>query len=275
MRISDEQARELWQRAAAMQTDADKNVSALVPVEQQGLTLEQVALAAEGAGIDPDRVRVAVAEQQLPDAHGIDPKLWTARWVRALLREPDVIEVSHLINAKPSAVFDALKSVAARPTFDLVLETTVGNNPVKDAVLVYRRVTDKTKFQDDLDWADARVLLCTIREEDEQTRLRIRVPLFRRGLNLGLMGGASGIVGFGGLSVANGIVASVPAALATTTAAALLPVVGFIAGAGVAVGIYKALYRVTYKGGLSAVRQLVQTVATEAESASSVAAERE
>ena len=57
--ISEEQARELWRRALQLQNAAEREAPephALVPASR-GLSLDQVAGAAEAAGIDADYVR--------------------------------------------------------------------------------------------------------------------------------------------------------------------------------------------------------------------------
>jgi hypothetical protein len=266
LRISDEQARELWRRAAELQAAAERGHQRALVSDTSGLSLEQVAQAAEGAGIDPDYVRVALAEKQLPDADALDRDLWTARWLRRILREPDAIEQSRTIAASPSAVFAALRSVAAKPSFDLILESTIGSDPVRDAVLVYRLGSDDSNFQDNLDWADARVLLFTIRPEGDQTRIRVRVPLFRRGINLALTGGASTLLGAGGMTLGASASAALPAAITATAAFAMLPVaLGGIAGAALGIGVYRGLYRWVYRDGAAAIGKLLQAIAMEAE----------
>jgi hypothetical protein len=137
---------------------------------------------------------------------------------------------------------------------------------VRDAVLVYRLGSDESNFQDHLNWADARVLLFTIRQEAEQTRIRVRVPLYRRGINLALTGGASTLVGAGGMSLGASASAALPAAITATAALAMLPVaVGGLAGAALGVAIYRGLYRWVYRAGASAVGKLLQAIAMEAE----------
>jgi hypothetical protein len=266
LRISDEQARELWRRAAELQAAAERTQQRALVADSSGLSLEQVALAAEGAGIDPDYVRVALAEKQLPDAEALNRDLWTARWLRKILREPDAIEESRVINSSPAAVFAALRTVAGKPSFDLTLESTLGSDPLRDAVLVYRLGSDDSKFQDNLDWADARVLLVTIRAEGEHTRIRVRVPLYRRGINLALTGGASTILATIGTSAGVSASAALPAAIAGTATLAMLPVaLGGIAGAALGIGLYRGLYRWVYRDGVTAIGKFLHAIAAEAE----------
>lgn len=263
-RLTDEQARALWERAAQLQAAAENRPRAL-PAESSDLSLEQVALAAEGAGIGADYVRVAMAERQLPDGAAIDPGLWTARWLRAILREPDALDLSRTIDAAPAPTLAALKTVIMRPAFELVQEAVVGEDPLVDAVLVYRLARTKgSSFHESLDWTDVRVLLFTLRAADEGTRLNVRVPFFRRGLNLTFTGGLAGLVGAGGMS-AGSAAASLPL-LAGLGAAAMLPVAGAVAGGVVGVGLFRAFYRSAARDGAQHLTRLLHAVAEEAES---------
>ena len=265
MNISDQEARELWRRAAELQAAAERgNNRAIIPAGS-GLSLVQIAQAAEGAGIDPDYVRVAVAEKNLSDADRIDRNLWTARWLRVILREPDSIDLSQLVEATPAEVYSALRTVAARPNIDLMLEHTVGEDPLHDAVLVYRMGNDKSAFQDSMDWSDARVFLFTIRPENDATRLRVRVPLYRRGINLALTGVFTTALSAGGMSAGAAASGALPAAIAAAGAIAALPVaIGGVIGGVLGMTAYRALYRWTFRDGEKAVARLLQAIAMEA-----------
>lgn len=262
-RITEDQARELWRRAAELQATEQQHSERVLPVERTsgGLSLEQVAIAAEGAGIDPDFVRVALAEKQLPDSDRIDQNLWSARWLRRLLRQPDVLDVQRIIAAPPAGVLDALRSVGAKPTFEMMHEETIGEDPVLDGVLVYRIVSANTDYHRDLNFADVRVLLFRIRPHEGGTRLHVRAPLFRRGVNLAITGGAAGLTGWLGA----GLGGALPV-LAGSAALAFAPVaLGATAGAVAGVAAYRKLYRGFYDGGAGALKRLVQAVAVEAE----------
>jgi len=140
-RFEDDEARELWRRAAELQLAAEQESqkrAALAPPNPDGLSLEQVAEAASGAGIDPDYVVMAVAERHLQDGELIRRDRWTARWLRRLVRGVDEIHVSELIDAAPQSVLAAFRGVALTPAFELVLEESLGDDPARDGVLVYR-----------------------------------------------------------------------------------------------------------------------------------------
>lgn len=265
--LSEEQARELWRRAAELQSFAERDSANArgLPASTEGLSLEQVAQAAEGAGIHPDYVRIAVAERHLVDADRIDRNLWSARWLRAILREPDTIELSQKTTASPEAALAALRNVVARPAFDLVLENVIGNDPIRDGVMVYRMGGTRTNFQGEMNWSDARVFLFTIRPVNGGAELRVRAPLYRRGINLGLTGGLSGLLGWGGVAAGSAASSLLPAAFAAS-ALALAPVaIGGIAGATLGVTLYRSMYRSVYKAGTGALARLLKTIAMEAQ----------
>lgn len=266
--VTEDQARALWRRAAELQAAAERSRDQLAPVEisADGLTLEQIAQAAEGAGIDPDYVRVALAEQQLPDSDRIDRNLWTARWLRALMRAPDVIDAARIINAPAAAVLTALRSVTTRPSFEMIPEATVGEDPLRDGVLVYRLISRNDGFHQTMNFSDVRVFLFTIRAEGDATRLRARVPLFRRGVNLSITGGLSGLMGWGGASLGAAATGLLPAAVGGAALVAAAPIViGGLAGITAGVKLYGTLYRSFYKAGSAGVTQLLHAVAVEAE----------
>ncbi|MGH7463275.1 MAG: hypothetical protein ACREMA_19890, partial [Longimicrobiales bacterium] len=201
-RITEEEARALWQRAAELQSAAEKagqRIKALTPADGEGFSLEQVSAGAQGAGIDPDYVRLALAERRLPDAHAIRPDRRDARWFRRLMgNAPDAIEFERMLNAPGAVVLPALRSVFTGPPFALIPESSLGEDLLRDGVLVYRINKLSTPFHNDLEWADARVIIVALRAEGDRTRVRVRVPLFRRGINLALTGGSAGLFGAGG-----------------------------------------------------------------------------
>ncbi len=271
--INDEQARALWQRAAELQAAAEQQRERQLPARTDGdktggLTLAQIAQAAEGAGIDPDFVRVAVAEQQLVDANKIDPQLWTARWLRRLINEPDAIVLERIVSAPPATVLQALRSVSVRPPYELIHEATVGTDPLNDAVLVYRTPGNNSSFGQSMNFSDVRVFLFSVRSAGQGTRLSVRVPLYRRGINLGVTGLFSGLLGGGGAALGHTVAGSLSALIAGSAAAAAAPIViGGAAGAVLGVKVFKRIYHSFYNSGRTAVQQLIQAIAQEAESA--------
>src|SRR5690606_30893901 len=109
-----------------------------------------------------------------------------------------------------------------------------------------------------LDFADGRTLLVTVRPEDAGTRLRIRAPLYRRGLNLALSGGAAGVFaggsGAAGAAIGQGIAGVL--GMAATVAAAGVGALAAAAGAGVGIRAYRSMYGWSRRQGELAVQQL-------------------
>lgn len=263
-KLSDDQARALWRRAAELQAAAEQAAAqnrALQPAEEGTLSLEQVAAAAEGAGIDADFLRLAIAEQRLPESDALRHDHWTGRWLQRLMREPQAIERERVIAAEPQAVLAAFRSVAVSDRFQLQAEDVVGEDPVSDAVLVYR-VGSAGALSGPMFLADGRVLLVTIRRHDGGTGLRVRVPLFGSGVNLLITGGTAGIFGGGAASAAGAIAVSVGAAAAV---AAIPVTIGAAAGGMLGLSAFRRLYRWSRRQGSTAIEQLMQAVALEAE----------
>ncbi|MFL5383006.1 MAG: hypothetical protein ACJ8GN_10865, partial [Longimicrobiaceae bacterium] len=230
-RITEAEAAELWRRAAELQAHAESRGQALAPVDddEEGLSLEQVSAAAESAGIAPDYVRLALAERRLPDAGELRATSWSVRSARFLLDRVGAIEVSRVLPVPPERVFDAVRTVFPAAPFELLSEDTVGGDPLRDGVLVYRLgSTTSSEFHSSLNWADARVVLATIRAEGEGTRLTLRAPLFRRGINVAATSAFSALGAWGGAAVGGGIATL----LAAAPALVLLPVLAGVAAGG-------------------------------------------
>lgn len=270
-RFEHDEARELWRRAAELQLAAEQESqkrAALTPPNPDGLSLEQVAEAASGAGIDPDYVVMAVAERHLPDSELIRRDRWTARWLRRLVRGVDEVQVSVTFEETPQSVLAAFRSVAATSAFEMEHEETLGDDPARDGVLVYRLAGtwgQSSKFHSEMELADARVLIVTIRPEGNGARLRIRVPMFRRGLNLALATGFTGGLGAGG-SFGGAAAGGAIAGLVGTASIALVAapaVVGAALGGAVGLAGYRKLYHWARGMGDTALKRLVKAIRLE------------
>jgi hypothetical protein len=235
-RISDDEAKRLWQRAAELQDEAERSASAsphALPVDDTHLSLAHVAEAAEGVGIRPSFVLLAMAERQLPDAEDIRREAWRARWLRSAVSDVDAIEVTKVVRGSPRTLLAAVRAVAAQPAFNMLPESTVGTaeDPC-DSILVYRLQGGSSQFNGTLDFADVRVLLVAITAVAEGTQLRVRAPLFRRGVNLSAAGVATVLGGIGGSWSGSALTAAAAGALGITAGSALLIPAGLGALAG-------------------------------------------
>lgn len=270
-RISEEEARALWRRAAELQASAERARPparrTVVPASPD-YTLEQVSAAAAGAGIDPDFVRLALAEQMLPDAAEVRRDRWTARWLRRIVGDADVVEIVRAIPAPAARVLAAFQTVAARPNYNLLLESRIGREPLGDAVHVYRLDAaglTRTPFHSTLDFADIRVLLVRVRERGDHAELHIRAPLFRRGANLVVGGTGAGVLGASGAWA--GFSAAGALGAATTLLLAAPAVAGVAAGGALGFAAFRKLYHSIIGSAEVALRAMVRAVELEAENA--------
>lgn len=280
-RISDEEARDIWRRATRLQGAAERADmrDQLAPGEDtsavhdpSALPAAQVVDAAVEAGISADHVLLALAERRLADWEAIRPERWTTRWLRRLVGHADAVELSRFVDASPSRVLAAIERVTGEGEFELTAEDSHGEDPAQGVALVLRNAppstgTGPSAFHFALDIADGRAVIATIRAEGEGTRLRLRVPLYRRGLNLTLAGGSAGLAGGGG---AAGGVAVGDAAAGLLGAASLAgawsgAALGLLLGGGVGVWGYRKLYAWGVAKGETALRRLASAIAAEAE----------
>lgn len=269
--IPEEEARVLWERAIELQARAESGSASLprLKPDDTGLSMEQVVDAAAGAGIDPVFVRLAVAEQRLPDAHEVRRDRRTARWARALLAGVDAIEVAAVIPAPPDRALAAFQSVVAQPSFRMVLEDRVGPDPPLDGVLVYRMDRQAwfgSTFHDAMTVADTRVVLVTGEPENDRTLLRLRAPQYEHGTNLVLWGGITGGTGvaggYGGAAAGTalgGMLGTGSALLVAGTAGA-----GALAAGAVALAGSRAITGWGRRKGQRELKRLLQAVAAEA-----------
>src|SRR5690606_2070034 len=142
-------------------------------------------------------------------------------------------------------VLAAFRAVAERPPYGLRLEDGIGEDPVRDGVLIYRRAAQgPSAFDSALELADARVVFVTVRAEGEGARVRVRAPLFRRGVNLTLSGVSAGVLGAGGSWGGWTLGGALAAVLGVASVAALVVPAGVGAVAGGALGLagYRRLY---------------------------------
>lgn len=277
--VSDDEAREIWRRAVRLQGAAERadardqlapGEDTAVAHDPSALPVAQVVGAAVEAGIAADHVLLALAERRLADWEAIRPERWTTRWLRRLVGHTDAVEVSRFVGASPSRVLAAIEGVTGEGEYELAAEGEYGEGPVQGIALVLRVASPYTRpsaFHSALDIADGRAVIATVRAEDEGTRLRLRVPLYRRGLNLTLAGTSAGLAG-GGAAVGGVAIGDAAAGLLGVAALAGAwsgAALGLLVGGGAGVWAYRKLYAWGVSKGDAAVRQLASAIATEAE----------
>jgi len=139
-RLSEEEARTLWERAARLQAEAaTRHLPA--PAEEEdlpsgpdaGLSLEVVRRAAIEAGIDPSFVDDALIElDESEPARPVDAR------AERYLDDPDpVSRISRVIAASPDETYMALQRVLPRAPYGLTLKRVDGRDPREGGTLVF------------------------------------------------------------------------------------------------------------------------------------------
>ena len=148
-RISEEEARALWHRAAELQAEAARRLEErsrqLAPrghpsdtAEVEGYRLADVRTAAEEAGISPEFVDHALAEARdrtLVEAAQARPSAMAARF---LGQPPLALEVSRVIHAPAEEVYGAMQRILPKDPFRLSLTDQHGTDPLDGGALVFK-----------------------------------------------------------------------------------------------------------------------------------------
>lgn len=274
--VSEEAARKLWKRAADLQSRAEEEstrpaaVSALQ--DPDALPVSRVVEAAQEAGIAREHALQAVAEGRLVDAEELDPDRWTGRWLARLVGGGGAVEVTRFVDAPIARVVEAVESVTSTEAFRLELEDRLGESAEGEALLVYRNVGSASwlafsSFHGSVDIADGRALIVVLVGEAGGTRLRVRMPLYRRGLNLLVAGGAAGTGATGGTAGGAAVGGAVAGALGMATLAGAVAVgaLGAVAGIGAGLWAFRGLYGWGVRSGETALERLVRAIVLEAE----------
>lgn len=247
--LSAEEARALWERAMELQLEAARRNEgqegqALVAREDlgTGFRLEEVTEAAREAGIAPEYMEMALAEQEVTRKRLDWKRGRGGAAARRLLAPRDTaIEVSRVIRRDPSAVLAAMQRIFPHNPYGLVLEDTRGDDPLNGGTLIFKAPSMQTyaygnTFSMEMAWGTVTHLLVSLRPggTDDQTppstEVVIRAPLVehdRQSYWLGLgMTGTLGFIGGGGGLAAGlalaGATALGPLALAAVAVPSLL-----------------------------------------------------
>ena len=289
-RISEEEARALWRRAAELQADAARRLEErsrqLAPREQpsdtvdaDGYRLADVRAAAEDAGISPEFLDHALVESRnrvLVEGADAQPSAMAARF---LGQPPRTIEVSRVIHAPADEVYAAMQRVLPSRPFRLTLIDHHGADPTDGGVLVfkvpafsYTTTASDQSFAYEMAWVDLKQLHFSLRRLDTDppsTELIVQGSLIHsHKLNMWVGGSFSGLAAL--LSGAGGAFAGGAAAIALGIGGlAAGAIVGALAG-GAAVGRlamlgWRALYRYALRRGEKAIRNLIGAIAVDIE----------
>lgn len=264
--LSEEQAREIWRRAARLQAEAAQRLEARSrevaargeAPPSDGYSPGDVEAAAVEAGIGREFVKLAIAEAQQPERHGLSP-LMDGLATRVLGTNTRSVEVSRVIDASPPEVFEAMQRLFPQYPYRLSLRDSIGARPTEGGVLVFAVPSYFSgtggEFALDMAYADLKELNVVMRPvpgaDGHGTEVVISSDLnYSRKLNVWVGGAFTGTGGLGAGAVAGGVSAAAGAAGAILA----LPVAaGALLGAGLFRAGYRALYRWGTRRGVRAV----------------------
>ena len=142
--LSEEEAQLLGRRAAELQAEAARKLEErsrlLVQAEHDpgdGFQLTEVKTAALEAGISPEFVELALAEVEAAASQKVPSEAVERRARKFMGIRSSGIEVSRVIDAAPSAVFESLQRVLPSARYALLHVNTLGDDPLKDGVFVF------------------------------------------------------------------------------------------------------------------------------------------
>lgn len=290
-RISEEEARALWHRAAELQAEAARRLEersrqsatrghASDTAEVEGYRLADVRAAAEEAGISPAFVDHALAEARnraLAEGARARPSRMAARF---LGQPPRALEVSRVMHAPAEEVYRAMQRILPESPFHLSLVDQHGGDLLDGGVLVfnvpaysYSATPGDQSFAYEMAWVDLKQLHFSLRRVDTdppETELTVRGSfIYSHKLNMWVGGGFSAVVsslsGVGGAFAAAGAAA----ALGIGGIAAGAAVLGFLAsgaaGGGLATLGWRALYRYALRRGERAIGNLIGSIVADIE----------
>ena len=290
-RISEEQARALWRRAAELQADAARRLEErsrqLAPrdhssdaPEVEGYRLADVRAAAEDAGISPEFVDHALVESRnraLVEGGQARPSAMASRF---LGQPPRTLEVSRVMHAPAEEVYAAMQRILPEHPYRLTLADHHGADPVDGGVLVfkvpvysYTATTADQSFAYEMLWADFKQLVFSLRRLDTSppaTELTVRVGLtdsHRKNMWVGgvMSGIGAALGGVGGAFVGGAAAVAIGIGGLAVGAAAM----GFLAAGAMFGGLsmlgYRKLYRYALRRGEKAVRDLLGSIAVDIE----------
>ena len=279
-RISEEEARALWRRAAKLQAEAahrleerSRQLAPSDPAEVDGYRLADVRAAAKDAGISPEFVDHALVESRnraLVEGVQERPSAMAARF---LGQPPLTVEVSQVIHAPAEEVYAAMQRILPGHQWRLSLVDHHGTDPIDGGVLVFK-VPDYSHNSADppfAAWAGFKQLLFSLRRLDTHpptTELTVRVSLINgHKLNLWVGGGASGVLA--SLSGVAGAAVGGAVGVALGIGGLVAGAAGFLAG-GLAVGWlamlgWRGVYRYELRRAEKAIRNLIGSIALDIE----------
>ena len=278
--LSDAQAQLLWRRAAELQAEAARRLeerSRLLapasPDEGSGFDVTEVKAAALEAGISPEFIELAWAEVGAGASGSVPSEAVERRARKFLGYKRSSIEVSRVVDAPPSEVFESMQRVLPSARFALLHVNTLGDDPLRDGVYVFEppgmwtQAGTAAEFAGKLGSAGIKQIFISLREiGTDKSEVSIRAPIVR-GLRANYYGTltAVGVIGGGGGWLSGAGVAGAVAGLGLAAPVALTAaIVGGVVGAG-AIGSattvgFRYLFQHSLKKAVVALETLLQVV---------------
>ncbi len=200
--------RSLWERAAELDRQrASAGEGGLrSPANARELSVAELLEVGREVGISPDSVLLSVAEGRLPDGNELRPRRESPLWHRLLVEIRDALEVPLHLAVPPGVALQLLDEVMERQEYRMTLEDRIGTDADEAWVSVFRNAGGDGLFQGSdfhgtLHLTDGRVLVVAVLPDaDGGSRVRIRMPLYERGVNLTFSGASGGLAGAGVLA---------------------------------------------------------------------------
>ncbi len=254
--LNEEEAVRLWRRAAQLQAEAAQKAEASDEPESEepevdppeGYALTHVRAAALEAGIGDEFVEAALVDLRA------DRALPRRRDGRRLARRflggpPETITVRRVIEASVPKVLSAMEAIFSGEPYRLTLRDQQGD-PLDRGVLVFEIQGIGHPFPQGLaaeaGWAGYRQVLASLRPIEGATpscEVTLRGPVARaHNLNL-TIGGAATVLGSAGGAVVGALGLTLGLGPVAAVLAGVVMVGGAVAGGGLAVKGYRALYR--------------------------------
>jgi hypothetical protein len=280
-RLTEEEAQQIWRRAAELQAVAAERaeqrrraITAGTALALDGLAVADVLDAAVEAGIGEEFVEAAIAEMQNEGDLRPRPGSLMAKAADKLLDDPPyVLTATQEMHGSPEATFEAMQRVFPNAPFHLLLRDTRGAELFVDGVLVFEVSLDATRtaFQHQLSEASVKRLFVTVRasrERADRSEVTVRAPLGGTGGRVLQSGGVTAL--FGGSGAIAGAAAA-PSAAGLIGATGLLftsimggvAVISGVAFGGIALSGYRAWRDRSLSRGTDALDGLVQALAVD------------
>jgi hypothetical protein len=280
-RLTEEEAQQIWRRAAEMQAVAAERaeqrrraITAGTALALDGLAVADVLHAAVEAGIGEEFVEAAIAEMQNEGDLRPRPGSLMAKAADKLLDDPPyVLTATQEMHGSPEATFEAMQRVFPNAPFHLLLRDTRGAELFVDGVLVFEVSLDATRtaFQHQLSEASVKRLFVTVRasrERADRSEVTVRAPLggtggrvVRSGGLTALFGGSGAIAGAAAAPSAAGLIGAT--GLLFTSIMGGVAVISGVAFGGLALSGYRALRDRSLSRATDALGGLVQALAVD------------